>query len=132
MGIDAGFDIVPRLSKGETDRQAWESFLNIIKELYQHDELVEIKSNYIVFKTGECPQLPFESHKFLRFSSKISGFDGRKTNEYINTVKRTAQGYFGSRIQYWNEACDQRGFYGWEEVHESIRSYEQVCYTFMC
>ena len=73
MGIDAGFDMVPCLSKGAVDRRNWQSFIKTIKEHYQNDDLVEVKPNYIAFKAGEHPLLPFEGHKFLRFSSKISG-----------------------------------------------------------
>ena len=34
MGIDAGFDVVPRLSKGAVDMQNWRSFILAIKERY--------------------------------------------------------------------------------------------------
>jgi hypothetical protein len=125
MGVDAGFDMVPRLSEGAVDRQNWQSFISIIKERYQNDDLVEIKPHYIVFKLGEHPRLPFEGHKFLRFSSKILG----GVYEYIRTVTGVAKLYFGSRVQYWNEAGDQRGFYNWQDVHDSVKSYEQVFHS---
>ncbi len=128
MGIDAGFDMVPRLSKGAVDKQNWQSFINVIKKHYQNDDLVEIKPNYIKFKAGEHPLLPFEGHKFLRFSSKTSGSHTKGIEKYIDTVTRVAQASFGSRVQYWNEAADERSFYNWQEVHDSIESYEQVCY----
>jgi hypothetical protein len=128
MGIDAGFDMVPRLSKGAVDRQNWQSFIKIIKEHYQNDDIVEVKPNYIVFKAGEHPLLPFEGHKFLRFSSKISGSHAKGVEEYIDTVTRVAKVNFGSRVRYWNEAADERGFYNWQDVHDSFKSYEQVCY----
>ena len=73
MGIDAGFDMVPRLSKGVMNRQNWQSSIKIIKERYQIHDLVEVKSNYIVFKAGEHPLLRFGGHKFLCFISKVSG-----------------------------------------------------------
>jgi len=69
MGIDVGSNMIPRLSKGAVDKQNWQSFIKVIKERYQNDDLVEIKPNYIEFKAGEHPLLPFEGHKFLRFSS---------------------------------------------------------------
>jgi hypothetical protein len=128
MGIDAGFDMVPRLSKGAVDRQNWQSFIKIIKEHYQNDDIVEVKPNYIVFKAGEHPLLPFEGHKFLRFSSKISGSHAKGVEEYIDTVTRVAKVNFGSRVRYWNEDADERGFYNWQDVHDSFKSYEQVCY----
>ena len=53
MGVDAGFDIVPRLSKGIVDRQKWGRFIDFIKEYYKDDNQVEIKPNYIDFKAGE-------------------------------------------------------------------------------
>jgi len=127
MGIDAGFDMVPRLSKGAVDKQNWQSFIKVIKERYQNDDLVEIKPNYLKFKAGEHPLLPFEGHKFLRFSSKISGSHAKGVEEYIDTVTRVAQVSFGSRVRCWNEAADEWGFYNWQEVHTSIESYEQVC-----
>jgi len=127
MGIDAGFDMVPRLSSGAVDRQNWGSFIKIIKKHYQNDDRVEFKPNYIEFKIGEHPLLPFEGHKFLRFSSKTSGNHAKGADEYINTITRVAQLSFGSRIRYWNEAFDESGFYDWVEVHDSFESYEQVC-----
>jgi hypothetical protein len=128
MGIDAGFDMVPRLSKGAVDRQNWQSFIKTIKEHYQNDDLVEVKPNYIAFKAGEHPLLPFEGHKFLRFSSKISGSHAEGVEEYIDTVTRVAKVHFGSRVRYWNEAFEEWGFYNWQDVNDSFKSYEQVCY----
>jgi hypothetical protein len=116
MGIDAGFDMVPRLSKGAVDRQNWQSFIKTIKEHYQNDDLVEVKPNYIVFKAGEHPLLPFEGHKFLRFSSKISGSHAKGVEEYIDTVTQVAKVHFGSRVRAWNEAADEVGVYNWQEV----------------
>lgn len=129
MGIDAGFDIVPRLSDGAGDQQKWQSFIRVIKERYENDNLVEVKPNYLRFKAGEHPSLPFEGHKFLRFSSKISGSQAEGVEEYINTITRVARANFGPRIRYWSEIGDGTGFYSWPEVHESIRSYAQVFYT---
>lgn len=128
MGIDAGFDMVPRLSKGIVDRHNWDRFINFIKNHYKDDNQVETKSNYILFKAGEHPILPFEGHKFLRFSSKVSGPTAAATNveSYIDTVTRIAKAHFGSRARYWNDGFDQCGEYEWAEVLESIRSYEQV------
>lgn len=128
MGVDAGFDIVPRLSKGIVDRQKWGRFIDFIKEYYKDDSQVEIKPNYIDFKAGEHPKLPFEGHKCLRFSSKVLGSiaEETKAERYINTVTRIAQELFGSRIRCWHEGADQFGVYNWTEVHESIRPYEQV------
>ena len=128
MGIDAGFDMVPRLSQGAVDKQNWQSFIKVIKEHYQNDDLVEIKPNYLQFKAGEHPLLPFEGHKFLRFSSKISGSHAKGVEEYIDTVTRVAKVRFGSRVRCWNEAADVWGFYSWPEVNASIESYEQVCF----
>lgn len=131
MGIDAGFDMVPCLSKGAVDSQNWQSFIKIIRERYQNDDLVEVKPNYIVFKAGEHPLLPFEGHKFLRFSSKISGSHAEGVEEYIDTVTRVAKVSFGSHIRYWNEAFEEWGFYNWQEVNDSFDSYKQVCYAIL-
>jgi hypothetical protein len=129
MGIDAGFDMIPRLTKGAVDRQNWKSFIARIKEFYKDDDLVEVKPNYLVFKVGEHPLLPFEGHKFLRFSSKISGSHAKEVEKYLDTVTRVAKVNFGSRVRAWNEAADERGVYNWQEVHDSFSSYEQVCHV---
>lgn len=128
MGIDAGFDMYPRLSKGIVDRQNWGRFIDFIKEYYKDDTQVEIEPNYINFKAGEHPKLPFEGHKFLRFSSKVSGSTASdtKVDSYIDTVTHIARTRFGSRIRYWHEGADEFGTYDWNEVNESFRSYEQV------
>ncbi|KAL7917056.1 hypothetical protein ACQKWADRAFT_307697 [Trichoderma austrokoningii] len=127
MGIDAGFDMDPPLSKGVVDKQNWGRFIDVIKEQYKNDTQVEIMPNYINFKAGEHPKLPFEGHKFLRFSSQISGTIASSSGveRYINTITRAARAHFGSRVQYWNEGADQYGVHDWKEVHESIKSYEQ-------
>ncbi|KAH6644880.1 hypothetical protein C7974DRAFT_29811 [Boeremia exigua] len=127
MGADAGFDMVPRLSKDAADRRKWEQFIDSIKRRYEDDTQVEIKPNYILFKAGEHPTLPFEGHKFLRFSSKITGPNTAATGveRYIRTVRSIADSHFGSRIQYWDELFDVYGEYDWAAVDESIRSYEQ-------
>ncbi|KUJ17999.1 uncharacterized protein LY89DRAFT_696453 [Mollisia scopiformis] len=76
----------------------------------------------------EHPKLPFEGHKFLRFSSKVSGSTAAdtKVDSYIDTVTRIAQTCFGSRIKCWHEGADQIGAYDWVEVHESLMSYQQM------
>lgn len=71
MGIDAGFDMYPPLSKGVLDRQNWGRFIDFIKEHYKDDTQVKIRPNYINFNVGEGPMLPFEGHKFLCFSEGI-------------------------------------------------------------
>ncbi|KAF4624534.1 hypothetical protein G7Y89_g13638 [Cudoniella acicularis] len=128
MGIDAGFDMYPPLSKGLVDRQNWGRFIDFTKEHYKDDTQVEIKPNYINIKAGEHPKLPFEGHKFLRFSSKVSGSTAAdtKVDSYIDTVTRIAQTRFGSRIRCWHEGADEFGAYNWSEVNESLRSYEQM------
>lgn len=128
MGIDAGFDMVPRLSKGAEDQQNWQSFIKVITETYQNDDLIELKENFFEFNVGEHPKLPLEGHKFLRFSSKISGSRAEGMEDYIDTVRRIAREHFGSRVHYWNEGFDGlQAFYGWREVNESLEAYKQVC-----
>ncbi|KAF2007394.1 hypothetical protein P154DRAFT_410780, partial [Amniculicola lignicola CBS 123094] len=127
IGIDARFNIDPPLSKGVVDRHNWDKFIDFIKDHYKDNIQVEIKPNYINFKAGEHPKLPFKGHKFLRFSSKVSGSTAMTSGveRYINTVARVACVHFGSHVKYWNEAADQYSIYGWKKVNESIRSYEQ-------
>lgn len=43
MGINTGFDMVPRLSKGIVDRHHWDRFMESIKEHYKDDAQAEIK-----------------------------------------------------------------------------------------
>ena len=46
--------------------------------------------------------------------------------EYIRRVTRIAKTHFGSRVQFWHEGGDDYGHYTWEEVNESLETYEQV------
>lgn len=87
-----------------------------------------VKLNYIVFEAGNHLILPFEGYKFLRFSSKISGSKATESGiqSYTYIVTRMAEIHFGSRVQSLDEAMEQRGKHSWNEVHELIRSYEQV------
>ena len=128
MGFDAGFDMVPKLSRTPADHKAWDLFLNMVKERYEDDERMEIKSNYLFFNAGEGPILPLEGFKFLRFSSKVSGGIATATGvwDIIRTVSRIARSIFGSRVRYWCEGANDYGHYNWEEVRHSIESYEQV------
>ncbi|KAH8197076.1 hypothetical protein TruAng_008746 [Truncatella angustata] len=127
MGIDAGFDMVPRLSRGTEDCLKWNNFIDLVKQFYDADEQVEIGTHAIKFKAGEHPSLPVEGHKFLRFSSKVSGRIARETGveAFIQKVTIMAKASFGARIQFWDESDDQLGFYDWTSVHASIKSYMQ-------
>jgi hypothetical protein len=128
MGFDAGFDMVPQLSRTEADHKAWDLFIGMVKERYRDDERMEIKSNYVSFEAGEVPMLPLEGFKFKRFSSKVSGGIATATGvwDIIETVARIAMSIFGSRVRYWCEGADDYGHYNWKEVRDSIKSYEQV------
>ncbi|KAL9125402.1 MAG: hypothetical protein Q9217_005387 [Psora testacea] len=96
--------IIPRLSKRIVGRRNWGRFIDIIKEQYKHNARDEIKPDYIVFKAGEHPILPFEGHKFLRFSSKVWGAiaAASEIESYIKTVTLIAKAHFGSRVQYFD------------------------------
>ncbi|CEI41784.1 hypothetical protein FVEN_g3769 [Fusarium venenatum] len=128
MGIDAGFDMVPQLSRTEADRKAWDVFINKVKEEYGTDERLQIKPNYLLFNAGEGPILPLDGFKFKRFSSKVSGGIVATSGvwDIIDNVSRIAKSIFGSRVRYWSEASDESGYYDWEQVYASIDSYEQV------
>ena len=128
MSIDAGFDMVPQLNKGAVDTHNWENFIRLLKRSYENDSQVDIMPNYLLFKAGEHPKLPFEGHKFLRFSSKISGKNATDTRieDYIDKVTLLATCSFGSPVRPWNEADGLEGHYDWTDVNESIRSYERV------
>lgn len=126
MGVDAGFDMVLRLSESAEDKKSWQSFIEIIKEYCENDDLIEIKLNCIIFKAGEHLRLPFEGHKLLRFSPKITGSHAEEVWDYFRIVTAAAKLYFGSRVHKWDEGGDSWGFYDWRDVHDTIRSYEQV------
>ncbi|KAL3426788.1 set domain-containing protein 5 [Phlyctema vagabunda] len=112
MGIDAGFDMYPALSKGVVDRQNWGRFIDFVKELYKNDSQVEIKPNYINFKAGSIPCFPLRATNFCVLAPRYRA--------------RIAQVHFGSRIRYWHEGADDHGAYDWNEVNESLTSYEQA------
>ncbi|KAJ4246818.1 hypothetical protein NW762_013370 [Fusarium torreyae] len=122
MGIDAGFDMVPRLTSGVEDRQKWKGFIDCVRHVFGDDPQVKSNANYIEFEVGEHPILPLEGHKFLRFSSKLT----RGADEYISKVTRLAHQHFRPRIVQWHEGSDQFGHYDWAEVHKSIDSYDQA------
>ncbi|KAI1734551.1 hypothetical protein F4680DRAFT_437880 [Xylaria scruposa] len=123
MGADAGFDMVPRLSQGGEDRRKWEKFLEWVKQFYANDEQVEVGPRVIQFKAGEWPTLPMEGHKFLRFSSKITGGTAAKTGveNYIRDVQEFAKLVFGGRIRPWNELFEVWGFYRWDFVYATMK-----------
>ncbi|KAG6113395.1 hypothetical protein E4U31_000945 [Claviceps sp. LM219 group G6] len=123
MGIDMGFDMVPRLTSQWEDTSKWGAFLDDIKKNYFDDPRVEMKASHILFQVGERPALPFEGSKFLRFSSKVS-IDPR-TEQYIRNVFKCAKLHFGPRVVFWDEHFDREGHYSWDEVNKSVRSYEQ-------
>lgn len=128
MELNSGFDMVPSLSRGIVDTQNWNRFIDLIKERYKDDTQVEIYPNYISFNAGDQPKLPFEGHKFLRFSSEVSQTAGNATGVeyYIEAITIMAQASFGSRVQTWRRIAHGYGVYGWKEVQESIKAYEQV------
>ncbi|KAI1116412.1 hypothetical protein F5Y14DRAFT_406573 [Nemania sp. NC0429] len=117
--------MVPRLSQGVEDRFKWEKFLEVVKQFYAGDDQVEVGPRIIEFKVGERPSLPTEGHKFLRFSSKITGRNASisQVENYISNVRAIARDLFGDRIRPWNELFDKFGFYRWDFVNASIKSY---------
>ncbi|KAJ2990352.1 hypothetical protein NUW58_g2994 [Xylaria curta] len=125
MGVDEGFDMVPRLSRGSEDMREWGRFIDIVRKYYQDDAQVKVYDGYIEFDAGEHPMLPFDGHKFLRFSSKITGRSDKPHHvcDYIKSVRAIARSIFGSRVRPWTEAADQFGFYDWRDVHDSIKSF---------
>ncbi|KAK7965861.1 uncharacterized protein PG986_000138 [Apiospora aurea] len=125
MGMDEGFDMVPRLGLGAEDTRKWSLFMETIKTEYAGDNQVEIHEHYIEFKAGEHPTLPFHGPHFLRFSSKVSGRIASETGvqAYLGAVRRLAVQAFGSRIRPWSEVFEIYGFYDWLDVHESLRSF---------
>lgn len=129
MGSYAGFDMVPRLSKGLVDKHNWERALKSIREHFENDDQVEVKPNYIAFKFDPNLLLPLECHKFLRFGATIPNEDTGGLRNYIDTVSQVASCWFRSRVRDWDEGEGVPGYYALDDVKRSIRSYEQVCHV---
>ncbi|KAI2623100.1 SET domain-containing protein [Hypoxylon sp. NC1633] len=123
MGLDVGFDMVPPLSKETKDAQDWANFLHCVRGYYKDDPNVVTESHYITFEAGEHPMLPFEGHKFLRFSSNLTGSNATGVYEYIEMVTAMAKMIFGHRVYSWSEAADQHGFYGWDKVYSARKTW---------
>ncbi|KAI5456710.1 hypothetical protein BGZ63DRAFT_408854 [Mariannaea sp. PMI_226] len=102
MGFDAGFDMVPQLTRTATDSRDWEIFIAFLKEHYRDSKRILIKPNCLLFKVGKHPIIPVEGHKFLHFSSKISGKAALDSGikDYINTVTQITKIIFGGHVQY--------------------------------
>ncbi|KAI0426058.1 hypothetical protein F5Y09DRAFT_320136 [Xylaria sp. FL1042] len=118
MGIDEGFDMVPRLTGSSEDVRRWKEFIDVIRVRYQSDDKVNFKNDYIEFNVGEHPMLPLDGQKFLRFSSKLTSDD---IWNYLQTVRRIAKSIFGNRVRPWSQALDQFGFYDWRDVYQTQR-----------
>lgn len=128
MGVDCGFDMVPPLTGLDSDTIRWRAFIEKIKEIFQNDPVVQLQPRFIEFQVGEHPLLPFEGHKFLRFSSKTSGFRSAAAEPYIDDVYRLARTFFGEQVRFWHELNEGNGFYDWKAVNESFKSYyDSVC-----
>jgi hypothetical protein len=89
----------------------------------------------VSFTVGEWPKIPANPkrcHRFLRFSSKVSGRQGH-VEPYIGGVYRIAKEYFGVRVRWWHELYDMGedsrkcwGYYDWAEVHEADEELKQL------
>ena len=123
MGFDCGFDMVPRLNESKSDKDRWLSFIDLLKKLYNEDPVFQVQPRVITFQVGEYPRLPLEGHKFLRFSSKVSGSLTAAAEPYIRQVYRVAREIFGQQVQFWHELHDNYGYYDWEAVNKSLKSY---------
>jgi hypothetical protein len=129
MGFDCGFDMVPRLGTSLADTQKWNHFILEIKDCFRGDPKVEKKWNYVLFKCGvHTLLLPTEGHKFLRFSSMVSPDlpDPIAARDYIKKVTMIARMTFGNRVHAWRADCYEIGKYSWNQVRESIKSYDEV------
>jgi hypothetical protein len=123
-GYDCGFDMVLPPSRGGTDLDLWEEFLEAVTSEYKHDDVIRYQSNdTIEFLVGEHPSLPQEGWKFLRFSSKATN----GAEPYIRAVSRMARERFGDRVRFWHELAESDGHYTWAEVSASLATYDEVC-----
>ena len=123
MGFDCGFDMVPRLNESKNNRDRWLVFIDVLKKMYNEDPVFQVQPRVIVFQVGEYPRLPLEGHKFLRFSSKVSGSNTAAAEPYIRQVYRVAREIFGQQVQFWHELHDNYGYYDWDAVNKSLEGY---------
>jgi hypothetical protein len=121
MGFDCGFDIVPRLQDTPNDNAKWKAVMDEVTITFLHDPVVVTKAKYLEFQVGEYPLLPFQGHKLLRFSSKISSERTQNAEQYIKAVCRIAKRHLGEQVQFWHEAADNYGHYDWGAVNESFK-----------
>ncbi|KAG6090441.1 hypothetical protein E4U15_005033 [Claviceps sp. LM218 group G6] len=115
-----GFELVPPLTTREEDKFRWQEFLSDFKQMHLRDPRVEWKDNYILFKFGERPMLPYEGHKFLRFSS-----EGHEAiaDKYVQNLHWFAKRHFGDRARFWDEMAGQSAHYPMAKVRKSWKSY---------
>ena len=125
MGFDCGFDMVPRLTESDCDKIRWLAFIDELKEVYNKDPMFQVQPRVVEFQVGEHPRLPLEGHKFLRFSSKVSGPTTAAAEPYIRRIYHIARKNFGQRVQFWHEINDDFGYYDWNAVNESFQSYNK-------
>ena len=123
MGFDCGFDMVPRLDASKSNKDRWLAFIDVLKKVYNEDPVFQVQPRVITFQVGEYPRLPLEGHKFLRFSSKVSGPRTAAAEPYIRQVYRVAREIFGQQVQFWHELHDNLGHYDWDAVNKSFKSY---------
>lgn len=67
--------------------------------------------------------MPLEGHKFLRFSSKVSGPRTEAAEPYVRQVYQLARRVFGQQVRFWHELYDRSGHYSWSAVNDSLESY---------
>lgn len=152
---EAGFDLVPRLSRNDLDLALWDMFIANIWRIYGDAGAYRLQTTYscIKFYADNGLVLPFDGWKFLRFSSKIRGFsrygDGERllptfggepplpSNEpvpvymieaqtYLQKVVGLARAVFGTRARAWDTRSGTMGFYAADAAVRSIEAYYQV------
>lgn len=126
MDYEAGFDMVPPLTKEPRDQEKWEILIDIVQSIVWYKEIMLFKSNYIEFNIGDHPKIPFEGHKFLSFRSKISNIDPGQTKDMIEEIWVYAMVVFDSRARYWSNKLGGSSVYSWQDVHDSETSYDKV------
>jgi|SRR5271168_311288 len=123
MGYDCGFDMVPRLEDTPSNATKWKIIIDAVRQMSIYDPVMVTRDRYLEFEVGEHPLLPFEGHKFLRFSSKVSGPITYKARPYIEAVYKISKREFDEWVQFWNEGIDVYGHYDWVEVNKSLASF---------
>lgn len=126
MGMDVGFDMIPRLAKDRaSDMERWACVIGDIEKEFKDDPNVNLYASRFPYGVcievllGERPIIPYQGWKFMRFSSKVTGSCGA-VEPYIQRMRKLVAAQFGKRVKWWNEfgLTEYDGIYDWGEIQD--------------